>query len=102
MLRAIDAHRFRNPGLVLVALGNLPTQGQLAQRQPIWRVAIDFVRRGKNERRLRANFAGGFEKIQGAIRIDREISLRIARRPIVRRLCRSVHNGGDVVAMLPK
>ena len=100
MLRVIDAHRFGNAGLVFVALGDFPAQRQLAQRQPIRRVAIDFVRRGENEGRFRAKIPRRFEQIQGAVGIDGEIGLRIARRPIMRRLRGRVHDGGDVAAML--
>ena len=92
MLRVIDAHGFGNSRLVFVARLDFPALVQFAQRQPIRRVAIDFVRRRKNERRFRANFARRFEQIQRAVGVDREIRLRIARRPIVRRLRRGVHD----------
>ena len=100
MLCAIDAHRLGNPRFILVALGNFPTQGQLPQRQPVGGVAIDFVRRDENKGRFRANLTRSLEKIQRAVRVNGEISLRFARRPIMRRLRGGMHHGGDVVAML--
>src|SRR4051794_26517852 len=60
MLRVIDAHRFRDARLVLVALGNLPSLRQLAERKAVRRVAVDLVRGGENKRRFRTKLARGF------------------------------------------
>ena len=102
MLRVIDAHRFGNAGFVLVPRLDFPAQRQFAQWQSVRRVAIDLVRRRENEWRLRANCAGGFKQVQGAIRVNREIGLRIARGPIVGRLRRRVDDSGDVASMFPE
>ena len=71
----------------------------LDQRQEIGRVAIDLVGAGEDERRLRAVPARRFEQVQGAVGVDREIGLRVAGRPIVRRLGRGMDDRRDVVAV---
>jgi len=52
MLGVIDTHRLRNTGLVFVARLYFPAFLEFAQGQTVRRVAIDFVRRRENERRL--------------------------------------------------
>ena len=78
---------------------DFPAFLQLAQRQTIRRVAIDFVSRCKNERRLGRKLSRGFEQIQCAVRVHRKIGLRIASCPVVRRLRRSMHDRFDRAAM---
>ncbi len=74
---------------------DFPAFLQLAQRQTVRGVAINFVRRCKNKRRFRAEISRRLEQIQRAVGVDGEIGLRIARRPIVRRLRRGVNDRGD-------
>ena len=100
MLCVVDAHAFGNTRLVFVSGFNFPAFFQLTQRETIWRIAINFIRRSKNEWRFRANVSHCFQQVQRAIGIDGEIRLRIARRPVVRRLRRGMHNGTDCVAVL--
>ena len=83
MLRVIDAHRLGNSRLVFVTGLDFPALLQFSQRQTIWRVAVDFVRRSKNKRRLRRKLSRGFQKIERAVRVHGEIGLRIARSPVV-------------------
>ena len=56
---------------------------EFAQRQTVRRVAIDFVRRCENERRLGRKRSRSFEQIQRAVGVHRKISLRIARSPVM-------------------
>src|SRR5206468_12625350 len=83
MLRVIDAHRLSDARLIFVARLDLPAFLQFAQRQTIRRVAVDFVRRSKNKRRLGRKLSGGFQKIQRAVGVDGKIGLRIASCPVV-------------------
>ena len=83
MLRVIDAHGLRNAGLIFVARLDFPAFLQLAQRKAIGRVAIDFVRGCKDQRRLRRKISCGLQQIQCAVRVDSKIGLRIARCPVV-------------------
>src|SRR5204863_1029679 len=62
MLRVIDAHGLRNAGLIFVARLDFPAFLQLAQRKAIRRVAIDFVRGCKDQRRLRGKFLAASSK----------------------------------------
>src|SRR5438093_10130697 len=83
MLGVIDTHRLRNTGLVFVAWLYFPAFFEFAQRQTVRRVAIDFVRRRENERRLGRKLSRRFEQIQRAVRVHSKISLRIAGSPVV-------------------
>src|SRR5437588_6622385 len=100
MLRGIDTHRFGNSRLVFMAGFDFPALFELVQRQPIWRVAINFVRRCKNERRLWTKTPRRFQQIQCAVGVNGEIGLRIARRPIVRWLRSRMHDRVDLSAVL--
>ena len=86
VLAAIDAHVFGDSGLVLVAGFNFPTFLQLAQWQSIRCIAVHFVGRCEDKWRFGTKVSCGLQQIQGAISINREVGLRFARRPIVRRL----------------
>src|SRR5689334_21219708 len=100
MFRVIDAHGFRNAGFVLVAGLDLVTFFQFAQWQTIWRVAINLVGRTENEWRFWTKSPGDLQQIHCAVGTEREIGLRIARRPIVRRLRCGVPNRADRSVML--
>src|SRR5262249_60558708 len=56
---------------------------EFAQRQAIGRVAIDFVRGSKNERRFWRKSSRCLKQIQRPVRIHGEISLWVARSPVV-------------------
>ena len=92
--------RLGNARLVFVAGLDLPARSSSRKGNSIRRVAIDFVRRGENEWRFRAKISRGFEQVERAVGVNREIRLRIARRPIVRRLRGGVHDRGKVPPVL--
>jgi len=83
MLCVIDTHRLRNATLVFVPRLYFPSLLEFTQRQTIRGVAVDFVRRSENERCLRRKLSRRFQQIQRSVRVHSEISLRIARSPIV-------------------
>jgi hypothetical protein len=56
---------------------------EFAQRQTVWRIAVDFVRRRENERRLGRKHSRSFEQIQRTVGVHGKISLRISRSPVV-------------------
>ncbi len=95
MLCLVDAHVFGNARLERVARLDFPAEVKFLERETIRSVAVDLVRRGENEGRFRAIVSRRFEEIEGPIGVDREIHLRIARRPVVRRLGRSVNDRGQ-------
>src|SRR5207244_6115461 len=78
MLGVVDTHRLRNTGLVFVARLYFPAFLEFAQRQTVRRVAIDFVRRGENERRRGRKRSRSFEQLQRAVGGHSKLSLRIA------------------------
>src|SRR5439155_3211565 len=63
MLRVIDAHGLGNARLVFVARLNFPAFLKFAQRKAIRRGAINFVRGGKNEWRLRRKISCGLQQV---------------------------------------
>src|ERR1700758_4826797 len=64
MLSVIDAHRFGNAGLVFVTRLDFPAFLQFAQRQTIRCVAINFVRRSKDEWSFGTKLPRGLQEIQ--------------------------------------
>ena len=59
----------------------------LLQRQEVRPVAVDLVRRGEDERRVRACSAAlASSRFSVPLALTREVGLRVARRPVVRRL----------------
>src|SRR4029077_6875152 len=100
MLGTIDTHRFGNSRLIFVSRFDFPTLLQFAQRQTVRRVPIDFICGCKNKRSLGAKISRRFQQIEGAVCVDREMSLWIARRPIVRWLRGGVHDSINLAAML--
>src|SRR5438270_13364130 len=100
MRRAIDAHLLRDSRLIFVAGFNLPTFLQLTEWQTIRRIAVNLICRQEDEWGFRTKFSGGLEQIERAVGVHREISLRIARRPIVRRLRSRVDDSVTLPAML--
>ena len=84
--RGVDRHRGVDALVVAVGLGQLQPLLQLFQRQPVRRVAVDLVGRAEDEGRLGAVGAGRLEQVEGAVGVDAEVGLRIARGPVVRGL----------------
>lgn len=81
---------------------NFPARFGFDQGQAIRRVAVDFIRRSKNKRRVRAKSPGRFEQNQSSVRVNGKIRKRFFRRPIVRRLRRRVNDDFDVFSVLLK
>ena len=80
--------------------------GSISQRfsssisgKPIGRVAVHLVRRREDERHLGRVLARGLEHHERAVRVHGEVHDRIARRPVVRRLRRGVHDEREVAAI---
>jgi hypothetical protein len=63
--------------------GQLEAGLEVLERQPVGRVAVDLVGRGEDEGRLRAVLAGRLEQVEGAVGVDPEVGLGVARRPVV-------------------
>ena len=93
--RQVDRHRRVDAPVIAVVLRQLQPGRQVLQRQPVGRVAVDLVGRAEDERRVRAMRPGRLEQVQGAVRVDAEVGLRLARRPVVRRLRGGVHDDLD-------
>ena len=72
--RSSDDPRELEPGL------------QLLERQPVGRVAVDLVGGAEDERRVGAVRARRLEQVEGAVGVDAEVGLRVARGPVVRGL----------------
>lgn len=72
VFRLIDRKALRNTVLV-VRIGVIPARVEFAQSDRIRAVAIDFVRRHVDKRRLRTSAPGGFEHIKGADGIGVEV-----------------------------
>lgn len=100
VLAVIDRHRLRNPAAIGVILPDLPARLPLFQREGIRRVAVNLVRGRKNEDCLRTVLTHGFQQVERSIGVDREIHVRVPRRPVVRRLRRRVHHQTHVLAVL--
>src|SRR5438046_3858557 len=73
MFRVIDAHRFGNTRLVFMTGLDLPAFLQFPQRQTIWCVAVNFIRRSKNEWRFRAKISRCFKQIERAVGVDGKV-----------------------------
>ena len=64
MQRLIDRHFLRNAMGILMFQIYFPTCFQLDERQAIGRFAVDFVRRGKDENRIRSEAPRGFQQVE--------------------------------------
>ncbi len=80
----------------------LPARLAFDQRQTVGRVAIDLVGAGEDEDRVGAMQPCGLEQVERAVGVDREIGLRVARRPIVRRLGGGMDDRGNRAAIAGK
>ena len=78
---------------------DLPAQFLFDQRQEVGGVAVDLVGAGEDEGRLRAVPARRLQQVQRAVGVDREIGLRVACRPVVRRLGGGVNDRGNGAAV---
>src|SRR6267378_7159531 len=97
----VDAHRLVDAVRRERMLGtDLPTRFLLDERQQVGRVAIDLVGAGEDEDRIGAVEAGRLEQVERAVGVDGEIDLRIACRPIMRRLSRGMDDRVDRGAIL--
>src|SRR5690606_6058041 len=96
----VDAHALVDAVLGIgVGRVQLPAGRLLHQRQVVGGVAVDFIGAEEDERRVRAMGAGEREQGEGAAGIDREVGLRIARRPVVGGLRGGVDDDRDVLAV---
>src|SRR2546430_10437555 len=100
MLCAIDAHRFGNARLVIVAGFDFPPLWQLAQWEMVWSVAVDLVRRDKDKRRFWTKISCSLQQIECAVGVDGEVGLWIPARPVMRGLRGRVDHGRDTTSML--
>ena len=100
MSALVDRHRRIDPLVIRVILSQLQTPRQLHQGQLVGQVAVDLVGRTEHERRARRMLARGLQQVQRPVRVDREIRLRVPRRPVVRRLRRGVDHQLDRALLL--
>src|SRR5262245_45459687 len=83
-----------------MAVGNFPPFFSLDERELVWIVSVDLVRRGKDERRGRAMSPRVFQEDQGSCRVDRKIGFRLLSSPVVGRLGRGVDDYFDAVSVV--
>src|SRR6516225_5947565 len=74
-----------------VVWGDLPAKITLDDRQPVWRIAIDFVRAAEDERRVGTMMTSCLKQRQCAVGINGKVHNRITSRPIMRWLCGGVN-----------
>src|SRR5271166_4263186 len=75
--RLVDAHRLVDPVTPKsMVVRQLPAGALLDERQPIRRVAVDFVGAGKDEACIRTVLPCCLQEIERAAGIDREIDKR--------------------------
>ena len=86
-------------GRVGVVLAQFPARLQLDQRQLVRQVAVDLVGRAEHERGVGAVAPARLEQVERAGRVDGEVDLRVARRPVVGRLRRAVGDQLDRLAL---
>src|SRR5713101_1143128 len=72
----------------------------LDQGQPVWRIAIDFVRAAEDERCLGTMLTSCLEQRECAVGIDGKVDDGITRGPVMRRLCRCMDYNGNVASIL--
>jgi hypothetical protein len=70
--RRVDPAGLVDP-ILLRRVRVVPAGLELDERQLVWRVAVDLVRREETERGLRARAASRFEQVQRADGIDVEV-----------------------------
>src|SRR5690606_9865390 len=92
----------RDPRLVRVSGRELPARLQLDEREFVRPVAVDLVRRGEDEDRVRTVPAKSLQQVERAGRVDVEVRERLARGPIVRGLSGRVDDQLDRGAEPPE
>ena len=98
--RGVDRHRGVDPAVVAVRLRQLEALLELLERQPVGGVAVDLVGRAEDERGVGAVGAGRLEQVEGAVGVDAEVGLRVARGPVVGGLGGGVDDELDRAAVL--
>jgi hypothetical protein len=91
----VHGHRGIDPVMPAVPGWQIPAGLGLDQRKLVGPIAVDLVGRDEDERGVRSMAAGRLEQIQGSVGVDREVGLRLPRRPIVRWLGRRVDDQLD-------
>ena len=74
----------------------------LLERQVVRRVSVDLVGRAEDERGLGGVLAGRLEQVERAERVDAEVGLGVACRPVVRGLGSGVDHGLDLPRQIRK
>jgi hypothetical protein len=86
MRALVDRHLQVDAAEPAMVLGQLEPSGVLDERQRVGPVAIDLVGRGEDEGRVGRMGARGLQQVEGAGGVDGEVRVRLAGRPVVRRL----------------
>jgi hypothetical protein len=86
--------------VIAVVLRQLEPGFELLEGKVVGPVAIHLVRGDEDEGRVRRVPASGLEQVQGPVRVDREVRLRVRGRPVVGGLSRRVDDQREVALVL--